>query len=112
MFRRGARRLSSSQQEKGGRTAPRTERRGESRGTPSAPSTFDHALTLAVAVDVVLALDGTVGLSLAQQLAIGVALGALVPRALFGYGRSLWLVMNYLVAMAEQRHEWECPRQR
>ncbi len=40
------------------------------------------------------------------------ALGALVPRALFGYARSLWLVMNYLVAMAEQRHEWECPRQR
>jgi len=54
--------------------------------------------------------DDPVGLTLAQQLAIGVALGALVPRALFGYARSLWLVMNYLVAMAEQRHERECPR--
>jgi len=71
---------------------------------------INYAVTVAVAVGVVLVLDWTVGLTLAQQLAIGVALGALVPRALFGYARSLWLVMNYLVAMAEQRHERECPR--
>ena len=45
-------------------------------------------------------------------IAIGVALGALVPRALFGYARGLWLVMNYLVAMAEQRHERERLRAR
>ena len=80
---------------------------GASRGTPSAPSTFDHAVTLAVAVGVVLALDRTVGLTLARQLAIAVALGALVPLAFFRYAQSLWLVMMCLVAMAEQRHERE-----
>ena len=40
-------------------------------------------------------------------IAVGVALGALVPRALFRYAQSLWLVMMCLVAMAEQRHERE-----
>jgi len=63
------------------------------------------AESVAVAVSVVLVLDWTVGLTLAQQLAIGVALGVLVPLAFFRYARSLWLVMNYLVAMAEQRRE-------
>ena len=38
-------------------------------------------------------------------IAIGVALGALVPLAFFRHARSLWLVVNYLVAMAEQRSE-------
>jgi len=53
----------------------------------------------------VLALDWTVG---ARQLAIAVALGALVPLAFFRYARSLWLPLNYLVAMAAQRHERPC----
>ena len=66
---------------------------------------INYAVTVAVAVGVVLGLDWTVGLTLAQQLAIGVALGVLVPLAFFRYARSLWLVMNYLVAMAEQRRE-------
>jgi len=38
------------------------------------------------------------------------ALGALVPRALFRYAQSLWLVMMCLVAMAEQRHARERPQ--
>ena len=66
---------------------------------------INYAVTVAVAVSVVLVLDWTVGLTLDQQLAIGVALGVLVPLAFFRYARSLWLVMNYLVAMAEQRRE-------
>ena len=66
---------------------------------------INYAVTVAVAVGVVLGLDWTVGLTLAQQLAIGVALGVLVPLAFFRYARSLWLVMNYLVAMAEQRRD-------
>ncbi len=57
-------------------------------------------------------MERAVGLTLAWQLALGVPLGALVPPAFFRYARSSWLVMNYLVAMAEQRHERECPRQR
>jgi len=66
---------------------------------------INYAVTVAIAVGVVLGLDWTVGLTLAQQLAIGVALGALVPLAFFRHARSLWLVVNYLVAMAEQRSE-------
>jgi len=66
---------------------------------------INYAVTVAVAVGVVLGLDWTVGLTLAQQLAIGVALGVVVPLAFFRYARSLWLVVNYLVAMAEQRSE-------
>ena len=66
---------------------------------------INYAVTVGVAVGVVLALDWSVGLTLAQQLAIGVALGALVPLAFFRHARSLWLVINYLVAMAEQRRD-------
>ena len=40
-------------------------------------------------------------------IAIGVALGALVPPAFFRYAQSLWLMMNCVAAMAEQRHERE-----
>ena len=43
-------------------------------------------------------------------IAIGVALGALVPPAFFRYAQSLWLVMMCLVVMAEQRHERERPQ--
>ena len=50
-------------------------------------------------------MEPAVGLTLAWQLALGVPLGALVPPAFFRYARSSWLVMNYLVATAEQRHE-------
>ena len=73
---------------------------------------INYAVTVAVAVGVVLVLDWTLGLTLAQQLAIGVALGALVPLAFFRHARSLWLVVNYLVAMAEQRSERERLRAR
>ena len=55
-----------------------------------------------------LALDWTVGLTLVRQLAIAVALGALVPLAFFRYARSLWFLLNYLVATAAQRHERPC----
>ena len=64
-----------------------------------------YAVTVAVAAGTVLAADAVVGLTLAQQLTLGVALAALVPLAFFRYARSLWLVMNYLVAMAEQRRD-------
>jgi uncharacterized protein (DUF983 family) len=66
---------------------------------------INYAVTAAVAVGGVLVLDWTVGLTLAQQLALGVALGVLVPLVFFRHARSLWLVMNYLVAMAEERGE-------
>jgi uncharacterized protein (DUF983 family) len=73
---------------------------------------INYAVTAAVAVGGVLVLDWTVGLTLAQQLVLGVALGVLVPLVFFRHARSLWLVMNYLVAMAEQRGERERWRRR
>ena len=63
---------------------------------------INYAVTVAVAVSVVLVLDWTVGLTLDQQLAIGVALGVLVPLAFFRYARSLWLAVDHLVTQLER----------
>jgi uncharacterized protein (DUF983 family) len=63
----------------------------------------NYALTVAVALGGVFALDALVGLRLAWQLAIGVALGALVPLVFFRYARSLWLAMDFLVSRADVR---------
>jgi uncharacterized protein (DUF983 family) len=73
---------------------------------------INYAVTIAVAAGVVLLLDWIVGLTLAQELAIGVALGALVPLAFFRYSRSLWLSMGYLVTSADERHEYRRRRPR
>ncbi|HJQ82996.1 MAG TPA: DUF983 domain-containing protein [Candidatus Binatia bacterium] len=65
----------------------------------------NYAVTVVIAAGTVLALDWTFGLSLAQQLTIGIALGALVPVAFFRYARSLWLSLDYLVTLADERGE-------
>jgi len=65
----------------------------------------NYAVTVIVAAGTVLMLDWTVGLSLAAQLAIGIALGALVPVLFFRYARSLWLSLDYLVTLADERGE-------
>ena len=63
---------------------------------------FNYALTVGVAAGAVIALDWTVGLTLAEQLAIGIALGALVPLIGFRFSRSLWLSINYLLSSADE----------
>ena len=60
---------------------------------------------VAVAAGGVLLLDWTIGLTLAEQLAIGIALGALVPVVFFRYARSLWLSLDYLLTLADERRE-------
>jgi uncharacterized protein (DUF983 family) len=66
---------------------------------------INYAVTVLVAGGTVLVLDWTVGLTLAQQLAIGVTLCALVPLVFFRYSRSLWLSVDYLVTLADERRE-------
>ena len=63
----------------------------------------NYALTTAVTLGTVLGLDSLVGLSLASQLGIGIALGALVPLVFFRYARSLWLAIDFLVSRADIR---------
>jgi uncharacterized protein (DUF983 family) len=63
----------------------------------------NYVVTAAIAVGTVLALDWTVGLTLTQQLAVGVALALLVPVVFFRYARSLWLGLDFLITSADQR---------
>src|SRR5678815_847900 len=72
----------------------------------------NYAFTVAVAVGLILVLDWTVGLSLARQLVLGVALCVLVPLCFFRYSRSLWLSLDYLVTLADERRERERLRPR
>jgi uncharacterized protein (DUF983 family) len=67
----------------------------------------NYAFTIALVVAVVLGLDWTVGLTLPQQLVLGVALCVLVPLVFFRYSRSLWLSLDYLVTLADERRERE-----
>ena len=66
---------------------------------------INYAVTVAIAAGGVLVLDWTIGLTLAEQLAIGIALGALVPVVFFRYARSLWLSLDYLLTLADERRE-------
>jgi uncharacterized protein (DUF983 family) len=72
----------------------------------------NYAATVAIAAGTVLVLDWTVGLTLAQQLIVGVLLAALVPLAFFRYSRSLWLCLDYLVTAADERGERQRRRRR
>ena len=63
----------------------------------------NYALTTAVTLGTVLGLDALVGISLAAQLGIGIALGALVPLVFFRYARSLWLAIDFLVSRVDTR---------
>jgi uncharacterized protein (DUF983 family) len=73
---------------------------------------INYAFTVLIAVGTVLLLDATVGLSLTRQLVLGVALCALVPLVFFRYSRSLWLCMDYLVTLADERREHARQRRR
>ena len=67
----------------------------------------NYAFTIALVVAVVLGLDWTVGLTLPEQLVLGVALCVLIPLLFFRYSRSLWLSLDYLVTLADERRERE-----
>jgi uncharacterized protein (DUF983 family) len=71
---------------------------------------LNYAATAVVALGGVLALDALFGLSLRQQLALGVAIGALAPLLFFRHARSVWLALGYLVALTDER--WERSRRR
>jgi uncharacterized protein (DUF983 family) len=64
---------------------------------------LNYAVTAAVAVGTVLLLDWSIGLTLAQQLVVGVGLSLLVPVVFFRYARSLWLSLDFLLTSADQR---------
>ena len=66
---------------------------------------INYAVTAAAALGSVFLLDVVVGLSLRQELMIGVGLGVLVPVVFFRYARSLWLALDYLVTQADERGE-------
>ena len=72
---------------------------------------INYAATVVVAAGTVLAADALLGLTLAQQLVLGIALAALVPLAVFRYSRSLWLSVDYLTS-ADERREHERLRRR
>src|SRR5215470_11345385 len=63
----------------------------------------NYAVTVAVAAGTVLVLDWIVGLTLTEQLVVGVALAAVVPLLFFRHARSLWLSLDYLVSRADER---------
>jgi len=65
----------------------------------------NYAVTVAVAAGTVLVLDWIVGLTLTEQLVVGVALAAVVPLLFFRHARSLWLSLDYLVSRADERRE-------
>jgi len=64
---------------------------------------LNYAATVAVALGTVLLLDWTVGLTLRQQLVVGITLVTLVPLAFFRYSRSLWLAVDHLVTRLERQ---------
>ena len=72
----------------------------------------NYAVTVAVAAGAVLGLDWTIGLTLTQQLVLGITLAALVPVVFFRYARSLWLSVDYLVTSFDEQRERERRRQR
>jgi uncharacterized protein (DUF983 family) len=65
----------------------------------------NYAVTVVITIGAVLGLDWSVGLTLTQQLVIGVGLALLVPLVFFRYARSLWLGLDFLITSAEQRAE-------
>jgi len=65
----------------------------------------NYAVTVAVAAGTVLVLDWVVGLTLTEQLVVGVGLAAVVPVVFFRHARSVWLSLDYLVNRADERRE-------
>ena len=69
---------------------------------------LNYAATVAVALGGVLLIDNAIGLTLAEQLVVGIAVGLLAPLLFFRHARSTWLALGYLVALTDER--WERSR--
>jgi uncharacterized protein (DUF983 family) len=65
----------------------------------------NYAVTTAVCLGGVLALDTIVGVTLRTQLAVALPLALLVPVVFFRYARSLWLAIDHLVTRADRASE-------
>ncbi len=63
----------------------------------------NYALTAVFGMGTVLLLDGLVGLSLGQQLALAVPLMLLAPLVFFRHARSLWLGVGFLADTLDGR---------
>jgi uncharacterized protein (DUF983 family) len=63
----------------------------------------NYAVTTVISVGTVLLLDWSIGLTLTQQLIVGVSLSLLVPVVFFRYARSLWLSLDFMLTSADQR---------
>jgi len=63
----------------------------------------NYLLTAALGLGGVLLLDGILGLSLAQQLALAIPCMLLAPLLFFRHARSLWLAIGYLVETLDDR---------
>jgi len=66
---------------------------------------LNYAVTVGLAMGLVLVLDWTIGLTLTQQLAIAVPLVSVVPVLFFRWSRSLWLALDHLITRADVRGE-------
>ena len=65
----------------------------------------NYAVTAALALGSVLVLDVVLGLTLAQELALSIALAALVPLVFFRHARSLWIAAGLLLTRADEWRE-------
>ena len=63
----------------------------------------NYALTAVLGMGGVLLLDGLLGLSLGQQLALAVPVMLLAPLLFFRHARSLWLGIGFLVGTLDER---------
>ncbi len=63
----------------------------------------NYALTSALGLGGVLALDAWLGLSLGAQLALAVPAMLAAPVVFFRHARSLWLALDYLVSTRDAR---------
>jgi uncharacterized protein (DUF983 family) len=63
----------------------------------------NYALTAIVGLGGVLLLDGVVGLSLVQQLALAIPIMLLAPLLFFRHARSLWLGIGFLLGTLDER---------
>jgi len=63
----------------------------------------NYLLTAALGLGGVLLLDGVLGLTLAQQLALAIPAMLLAPLLFFRHARSLWLAIGFLVETLDDR---------
>jgi len=66
---------------------------------------LNYAVTVGLAMGLVLVLDWTIGLTLTQQLAIAVPMVTVLPVILFRWARALWLAVDHVLTRADVRQD-------